>query len=587
MPDPGNATAPGGNRGGAKNLLGGGYTTDDTDSALFAAAVGRALLAEPNQLADVMGTIVPEDLPEPYAYAWSLLAQIRDVGVGSAGTIAEAFAERATQPEPGLVPRFQPAPRTWAAKAMSAVVDFGPGLSFAMRGLIGRGAIRAAEDAARRIQRACALGDTSDLAEIREIIEQELPKLAAAVGDAQEGTTRDRMTRGGSFVLDAPDHVPARWGADDCVLWAEGEALILVGPPGVGKTTLGGQITAGLLGIGSTVLGMPVRPARRVLYLAMDRPRQIARSLRRTLGRADRKHLDDNLIVWEGPPPADVARHPEVLLRLARQANADVVIIDSLKDAALGLTEDEVGAGYNRARQLCLANGIDVLELHHLVKRGPNGAKPTTLADVYGSAWITAGAGSVVLLWGAAGDPIVELVHLKQPSEPFGPCKVIHDHTAGTSVVCEGTDLEAVARAAGTKGITAKDAASVLFSTEKPTASEVEKARRKLDKILSLARIDGSRETNTPAVWTNTDPSRSGLEREGITDPLRPSRGEELLQVSDHHGPSRDLHADPPSRTPTPLYGGGVKGVMPLCASDGCVNVAEASGRCWKCGTAA
>jgi hypothetical protein len=34
---------------------------------------------------------------------------------------------------------------------------------------------------------------------------------------------------------------------------------------------------------------------------------------------------------------------------------------------------------------------------------------------------ITAGAGSVVLLWGAAGDPIVEWRHLKQPAAEVGP----------------------------------------------------------------------------------------------------------------------------------------------------------------------
>ncbi|HEY5843952.1 MAG TPA: AAA family ATPase [Mycobacterium sp.] len=360
-----------------------------------------------------------------------------------------------------------------------------------------------------------------------------------------------------------------------------GEALSLVGPPGVGKTTVSGQVVGGLLGVLDSVLGMPIRPARRVLYLAMDRPRQIARSLRRTLGRAQRKLLDDRLVVWEGPPPADLARHPEMLLGLARKANADVVVIDSLKDAALGLTEDETGAGYNRARQLCLANGVEVLELHHLVKRGPNGAKPTTLADVYGSTWITAGSGSVVLLWGSPGDPIVELVHLKQPAEPFGPCKVIHDHIAGTSAVWEGTDLEAIARAAGAKGITAKDAAIVLFSTDKPTPAEVEKARRKLDKITSLTRVDGSRETNSAATWTFTDPSRSGFEREGITDPSRPSRQTEFPQVKDHHADHHDPHADPPSRTPPPLYGGGVKGGADLCQ---CGNIADPeSDRCWRC----
>src|SRR6185436_7011481 len=97
---------------------------------------------------------------------------------------------------------------------------------------------------------------------------------------------------------------------------------------------------------------------------------------------------------------------------------------------------------------------------HHLVKRGPNGSKPTALADVYGSVWITAGAGSVVLLWGEAGDPIVDLIHLKQPAEPVGPMRIVHDHDAGTSAVSDATDLVELAKATGVKGITAKAAAA-------------------------------------------------------------------------------------------------------------------------------
>ena len=91
---------------------------------------------------------------------------------------------------------------------------------------------------------------------------------------------------GGAFILDAPDRVPALWGEGDRVLWAEGEALMVCGGPGVGKTTITGQLVRALLA-GGDVLGLPVARRRRVLYLAMDRPRQIARSLRRQFGPED------------------------------------------------------------------------------------------------------------------------------------------------------------------------------------------------------------------------------------------------------------------------------------------------------------
>lgn len=364
---------------------------------------------------------------------------------------------------------------------------------------------------------------------------QQQPARPAEASPSMTAWESGRLKTGGSFVLDAPDRIPAIWGEGDRVIWAEGEALTLCGPAGVGKTTLCGQLVKARLGLGSDVLGLPVKATEgRVLYLAMDRPRQIARALRRLFVGRDRAALDERLVVWEGPPLADLAKHPETLLDLAREAGADTVIVDSLKDAAIGLGEDEVGAGYNRARQLCIAHGVDIMELHHLVKRGPNGAKPTSLADVYGSVWIVSGSGSVVLLWGQAGDPIVDLIHLKQPAAEVGPFKVMHDHMAGTSQVWHQTDLLVMAKLAGSAGITAKLAAQALFSTDKPEQAQIEKARRKLDSLVrssELARIEGDRATAKPTVWTFTGTFTGASEPDTFTTFTQPSRPGEEPQV--------------------------------------------------------
>lgn len=311
---------------------------------------------------------------------------------------------------------------------------------------------------------------------------------------------------GGSFFHDVPATPPAVWGNGDEVIWPEGEALIIAAPQGVGKTTLAQQVVRARIGLQADVLGYPVQPGKRVLLLAMDRPAQARRAGHRIFRGDDARYLNEHLVVWEGPPPYDMAKRTDILAAMALKAGADTVVVDSLKDAAIGLSEDEVGAGYNRARQKALAEGVQVLELHHLVKRGANGAAPNTLADVYGSTWITSGAGSVVLLWGEAGDPVVTFRHLKQPMAEVGPFHVVHDHAAGTTALMHATDLLQLVASAGPDGLTALDAAETLFEAKTPTRAQKEKARRKLEKLCEsghLVRMDPVFERGAHSYYLN------------------------------------------------------------------------------------
>lgn len=316
-----------------------------------------------------------------------------------------------------------------------------------------------------------------------------VPSSGEAVADPLEADLPEpdpftKLVDGGRWLFDSPDEVPAVWGKGQEVAWADGEALMLVGPAGVGKTTLAGQLVRARLGLADQVLGWPVATGEgRVLYLAMDRPRQAARAHRRLYNLDERPELAARLIVWAGPPPYDLARRPDTLVRLAEAAAADTIVVDSLKDGFIGLTDDEASAAYNRGRQLALVAGVQLIELHHQRKNGANGGRPTTLADVYGSTWITAGAGSVLLLWGTPGDAIVDLVHLKQPSGDIGPVRIIHDSAAGTSDVHHQADLLAVA-ARHNGGLTAKLAATAIFETLEPDRNQVEKARRRLDALV-------------------------------------------------------------------------------------------------------
>lgn len=312
---------------------------------------------------------------------------------------------------------------------------------------------------------------------------------------------------GGSFVLDAPELPTPVWGSGQDVLWAEGESLMIASVQGLGKSTVAQQLALGRAGFVeySSLLGYPVAPgAGRVLYLAMDRPRQIQRSLRRMVGDTWRAELDAGLVVWPGPPPQDLARHPRVLTQLCEEAGADTCVVDSLKDAAVGLIDDEVGAMWNRARQHAIRAGVELVELHHL-RKAPTGSKAArpSVDDAYGSTWLTAGCGSVVLLTGAPGDPVIGFAHAKQPANEVGPFRIQHDQEAGSTSIFRDVDLPAVARARG--GLTAITAAKVLFDTDKPTSGQKEKARRRLDRLVREGRLvvldEGSAASNRASVW--------------------------------------------------------------------------------------
>lgn len=165
----------------------------------------------------------------------------------------------------------------------------------------------------------------------------------AALLELQASNVRapSRIVTGGA-VLDDNSDVDPLWGEGDHALMATGEALMIVGPQGVGKTTLAQRLVLTQIGIGPAgLLGQPVKPITgRVLYLAMDRPQQAKRSLRRMVTEADRETLDERLLIHNGRPVRDMLTDYRALVAEWLALGVETVVVDSLKDVAPGLAKD-------------------------------------------------------------------------------------------------------------------------------------------------------------------------------------------------------------------------------------------------------
>ncbi|MEK6328248.1 MAG: AAA family ATPase [Actinomycetota bacterium] len=322
--------------------------------------------------------------------------------------------------------------------------------------------------------------------------------------DAPKGD--DQFVDGASFFLDAPEQVEAIWGDSDSgeVLWPKGEPMILAGPDGAGKGSVAQQLAFRRAGVHEgPLLGYPVEASSgRTLYVAADRPRQIARSGRRMVDESDRKALELALSVWRGPLPFDIGREPERLVPFLRQREIDTLILDSLGLVAADLASDEAGSRVAHALSAASAAGIEVCAPYHPRKRDQGPERVRTLDDLYGSRWITAAAGSVLYLDAKPGDLIVKARHLKPAAAEVGPLTLRHDHDAGRTEVHEAPDLLDLAG----DGITVKDAARTLYEVNDPSANEIEKARYRLDKLATAGRLEPIVQPGEPTIYRTVQP---------------------------------------------------------------------------------
>jgi replicative DNA helicase len=303
---------------------------------------------------------------------------------------------------------------------------------------------------------------------------------------APSGSARFKFVDGAAFLLDRPPGIPTIWGrSPDRVIWAEGELFLLAGSTGVGKTTLIGQVLLGRVGLQTECLSFPIQEGvRRALYLAADRPDQAGRAIARLVDERDRPVLEERMKFHLGPLLSDLAREPDLLVAMCREADADTLFIDSMKDMAIGLSDDSVASSVVRAIQLAIQDGVQVAAMAHVGKRN---ASPS-VASVFGSVNLVNSSGSTIYVHGSAGDRRVELTQVKPAGLPWPESLVIeHDHDTGRSRLVSGkrtADADELVELVTSKpGITAKECAPVLGRSHAT-------AKRRLDRLYDKGLID-------------------------------------------------------------------------------------------------
>lgn len=80
--------------------------------------------------------------------------------------------------------------------------------------------------------------------------------VAAAQKSRPEASHSRRGIAAGDWLLEGSEELQVAWGTEDAPLALEDEGLMIVGPQGVGKSTIAQQFALALAGLRDTCLGL-------------------------------------------------------------------------------------------------------------------------------------------------------------------------------------------------------------------------------------------------------------------------------------------------------------------------------------------
>lgn len=209
-------------------------------------------------------------------------------------------------------------------------------------------------------------------------------------------------------------------------LLEEGGFGLVAAMPGVGKTQL--SIQMGICAsLGIPFIGWNIPRKQKVLFLSLEMSHVSLKYIVTTIANGytaeEIEAINENFLVAPIGESISLDRPEGIrfLESLIETYNPNGIIIDSMGK----LTNKELG---NEAVTRILNNayirlrkkyGVWLWFIHHNRKENGDNKKPTNLADIYGSQYITAEMTSCLILWkektlDAKGDPLVSCIPVKQ-----------------------------------------------------------------------------------------------------------------------------------------------------------------------------
>lgn len=327
------------------------------------------------------------------------------------------------------------------------------------------------------------------------------------------GETLDDLP-GSTFGVNVSAHLPAIVGSGERAYWSEGELAIMYGGDGTNKTTVAHNFLAAMLRLNGrdTVLGQPVRelqPGERVLYLALDRPRQIERSWSRFMDPAEAERVGDHVVWRTSALPFDPVRQPLWLLDWVHDAypGTYAVIFDNVWDAFGDFSDTEAATAAGIGLNALARSGVHVLALHHDRKGDGARSAPENADGMYGGRNFKAKAGTVVNLWKppTSDGSILTVTQHKEPSERIPATTVFVNQKTGDLIpMTTGLiSLEDFLKAQASEWHDIKTLASVHRATDSPDKADKEATRRELHKLIESGNVT-ERESDgpgKPAAW--------------------------------------------------------------------------------------